>query len=211
MRLTMLGKELRKMRIEKDLSLRDMASKIKIIPNFLSSIETGRKRPTNDFISKICEAYQLSDEEKQKLEKADEIDKRSVYNILTNFAKMKRIDKTMQDVLEKIKEDESVPKDMRESVKQIIDELLLLNESENIQSTTINKTCNKCKHWVKQKEIPGFGYCILPTLVFEYIQSNYPQETNEVVLKMDNADECVDVNIVTGGEFYCGGWERRKK
>ena len=44
MALTAVGKALRKFRIDRDLTLREMAEKIGVTSSLLSSVETGRKK-----------------------------------------------------------------------------------------------------------------------------------------------------------------------
>lgn len=49
MRLTPFGKQVRKLRIDGNLKLADMATYLRVTPSYLSSIETGRK-PVNEEI-----------------------------------------------------------------------------------------------------------------------------------------------------------------
>jgi transcriptional regulator with XRE-family HTH domain len=65
--LTQLGKELRKLRIDNAELLRDMAAKLEISPAMLSSIENGKRKIPNDFLSHIEAAYILSADEKKAL------------------------------------------------------------------------------------------------------------------------------------------------
>lgn len=57
MKLTALGKELRKIRLDGDEVLFDMAKKLNISSAMLSSIEIGRKSAPDDFIERISKQY----------------------------------------------------------------------------------------------------------------------------------------------------------
>ena len=62
--LTSFGKELRKYRIDNDILLGEMASKIGVSASFLSSVETGKKKLTEKIINNIFSAYEIKDETK---------------------------------------------------------------------------------------------------------------------------------------------------
>ena len=51
--LTELGRELRKLRIDKDLMLKDMALAMKTSPAYLSAVERGRKPPTKKLMDAV--------------------------------------------------------------------------------------------------------------------------------------------------------------
>ena len=59
---TEFGKILRKVRIDHDEYLKNMADKLEVSSAFLSAIENGTKIPPTNFIGKIAEAYHLSEE-----------------------------------------------------------------------------------------------------------------------------------------------------
>lgn len=61
--LTEFGKELRKLRLDRDEYLKDMADKLKISVAYLSAVETGKRKIPDDFISKIVMAYNLTDKD----------------------------------------------------------------------------------------------------------------------------------------------------
>lgn len=65
--MTKLGIALRKIRLDKQELLRDMAAKLNVSSAFLSAVETGKKRPPANFIDRICDAYELNSEEKDEL------------------------------------------------------------------------------------------------------------------------------------------------
>ncbi len=58
--LTELGKELRKLRIERDERILDMAERIDKSSAFISAVETGRKAPPAGFEEVIIKAYGLA-------------------------------------------------------------------------------------------------------------------------------------------------------
>ncbi|WP_454694661.1 helix-turn-helix domain-containing protein [Achromobacter aegrifaciens] len=66
---TLFGKTLRKLRIERDETMMDMAAKLACSPSFLSSIETGRKPVPAGFVSKLGASYGLSEEFQQELQR----------------------------------------------------------------------------------------------------------------------------------------------
>lgn len=65
--LTELGKELRKIRINSDEILKDMASKLGITPAYLSAIENGKRTPTKKFMDTLFSIYNISEEEQKNL------------------------------------------------------------------------------------------------------------------------------------------------
>jgi len=58
--ITLLGKYLRKARIDLDLSLRELADQIGISPAQLSAIETGKRDAKTDVIDKMANAIGIS-------------------------------------------------------------------------------------------------------------------------------------------------------
>lgn len=60
--VTAFGRELRIIRLDNNELLKDMADKLNISAAYLSSIENGKKRPTADFVDKICAEYDLDNE-----------------------------------------------------------------------------------------------------------------------------------------------------
>lgn len=71
--MTSLGVALRKIRLDRQELLREMAAKLNVSSAFLSAVETGKKRPPANFVKKICEAYGLSDVERNELQQAAEM------------------------------------------------------------------------------------------------------------------------------------------
>ena len=65
-----LGKVLRKWRIDKEVSMREMANSISISTAFLSSVELGKKQANDDLIKKISTYFNLNEELRIKLNDA---------------------------------------------------------------------------------------------------------------------------------------------
>lgn len=62
MALTLFGKAVRKMRIERDESCAEMASKLGVTSSWLSQIELGRRKPPRALINQIVDIYGLGKE-----------------------------------------------------------------------------------------------------------------------------------------------------
>ena len=62
--ITDLGKFLKKMRIDYGENLTDMATKLAVSSSFLSSVETGKRKIPSTMITKICDLYNLSEDQK---------------------------------------------------------------------------------------------------------------------------------------------------
>lgn len=61
--ITSFGKTLRKIRIDRGEILYDMARKLGITSSYLSAIECGKRNIPEDFIDKLQEYYEFTDEE----------------------------------------------------------------------------------------------------------------------------------------------------
>ena len=92
-KLTPLGRELRKLRIDQSETLGDLAEALKLSVAFLSAIETGRKNVPSDFISRVVEHYKLDRTQYRKLSKLAELSQREV-----KFSLAKRSDKEREMV-----------------------------------------------------------------------------------------------------------------
>ena len=66
--ITNFGKELRKLRIDNDELLKDMADKLGVTISYLSAVEHGKREVPDDWVDTISKLYQLSDAEKDNLE-----------------------------------------------------------------------------------------------------------------------------------------------
>ena len=60
--LTKFGKELRKIRIENDEILKDMADKLNVTAAYLSAVENGNRKVPDAWVNTIVTKYNLSDE-----------------------------------------------------------------------------------------------------------------------------------------------------
>ena len=88
--LTEFGKALRKIRIDRQQLLRDMADKLGVSSAYLSAVETGKSRIPQDWVSKIASIYSLSCEEQADLQSAAD---NSVFDVtisLVNASEQKR-------------------------------------------------------------------------------------------------------------------------
>lgn len=65
------GKELRKLRIDKDENINNMAKKLGISISYLSAIEAGKRNIPNDMVDKIIEKYHLNKERSEILRTAE--------------------------------------------------------------------------------------------------------------------------------------------
>ena len=70
MKLTPFGKVVRKFRIDRGLTLKDMAEVLETSPVFLSAVETGRKNLTKKLLNSIIESFEFSDDERIALQRA---------------------------------------------------------------------------------------------------------------------------------------------
>ncbi|WP_290457643.1 helix-turn-helix domain-containing protein [Faecalibaculum rodentium] len=70
--LTEFGKEIRKLRIEHNDLLKNMADKLGVTSSYVSAIEHGKKPIPADFISRLKGLYDLSSDEIRRLEQAKE-------------------------------------------------------------------------------------------------------------------------------------------
>lgn len=77
MKLNEFGKELRRLRLDRDELLKDMARRLRITPAFLSSIESGRKPVPADFVARVNEEYALSEAVRNRLQTAADMTRSS--------------------------------------------------------------------------------------------------------------------------------------
>lgn len=85
--LTEFGKITRKIRIDNDVLLKNMADALNISAAFLSKLETGKSKPNLKLADKIKNIYKLNDKAYNDLINAINIDKKSI--IQPVFAKSK--------------------------------------------------------------------------------------------------------------------------
>ena len=70
--ITQFGKMLRKLRIDKDVVLGEMASDLKISSAYLSSVENGKKNVTDQLIDSVSKYFSLNEMQLKMLKKAAE-------------------------------------------------------------------------------------------------------------------------------------------
>lgn len=70
MAVTKLGKFLRKIRIDYDERMYDMAQRLDVSSSFLSAIEHGKKKLPEELYDKIIFDYNLDEDEQQELKEA---------------------------------------------------------------------------------------------------------------------------------------------
>ena len=80
--ITSLGKYLRKLRIERDMKLLDLAKKTHMSVSYISAVETGRKAASDDFVRAMSLAFDLSKEQvKEVVKHANETKKEIRLNL----------------------------------------------------------------------------------------------------------------------------------
>lgn len=70
MKLSPFGKEVRKLRIEHGMLMKDMAEKLALSPSWLSAMETGRKSVPEDTVDSIAILFQLDTDATARLRMA---------------------------------------------------------------------------------------------------------------------------------------------
>jgi transcriptional regulator with XRE-family HTH domain len=78
MALTPFGKALRRIRIDRDMLLKEMADKAKLTPAFLSAVEAGRKSIPSDFVERIVRTNGLNEQDRDSLRQAADVSASSV-------------------------------------------------------------------------------------------------------------------------------------
>lgn len=68
--LTPFGRFARRLRIDREERLKDMAASLGVTPGFLSAVETGRRNAPQGWESKLIDAYQLEPEDAAELTSA---------------------------------------------------------------------------------------------------------------------------------------------
>lgn len=81
--LTRFGKEVRKLRIEKGVTLKQMATALGKTSAYLSAVETGRKNLPDQLVNDVANYFDLADDGIQLLKRAAELS-HNVVNIPMN-------------------------------------------------------------------------------------------------------------------------------
>jgi transcriptional regulator with XRE-family HTH domain len=76
--VTDFGKFVRKLRIDKTITLRSMADDIGKSPSYLSSVETGKRSITNDFFDSVAKYFNLDCRSIEKLKHLADISQREI-------------------------------------------------------------------------------------------------------------------------------------
>ena len=88
--LTSFGKILRKIRIDHNEFLKDMADKLDVTVSYLSAIEHGKREVPNGWVNEIGELYNLSKQEINELDTALYESKKELFFNLSNLNDSKR-------------------------------------------------------------------------------------------------------------------------
>lgn len=70
LKLTPFGKVVRKLRIDRAMTMKDMADRLETSPVFLSAVETGRKNLTKNLVEKVISVLNVNAMELEALEDA---------------------------------------------------------------------------------------------------------------------------------------------
>lgn len=76
--LTTFGREVRKLRIDREMYLADLAENLGMSPAYLSNIEAGRKAIPQDLPDRISKAMELPPQEAKRLREAAEMSAKEV-------------------------------------------------------------------------------------------------------------------------------------
>ena len=88
--LTEFGKALRKIRIDRQQLLKEMANNLEVSSAYLSAVETGKRRIPKDWVSKISTIYSLSPEARDDLQNSADNSVSDVTISLVNASEEKR-------------------------------------------------------------------------------------------------------------------------
>lgn len=87
--VTAFGKELRKIRLEKNLRLKDMADTLEIKSSYLSSIENGKRDISEKLLSNIKQSFSLNPDEIASLDDAYAKTKQNISIDISNMSEEK--------------------------------------------------------------------------------------------------------------------------
>ena len=80
--VTNFGKILRRIRVDRDDLLADMAQRIGVSAAFLSKVENGLAKPSDKIVEQIIEKYNITGYQREELEKA----KQNITNLTEQLA-----------------------------------------------------------------------------------------------------------------------------
>lgn len=88
--VTETGKFLRKLRIDRSEKQKDMADRLNVSVSFLSAVETGKKKMPELWKTRICDIYELTDNQKCEFMDAIAKTRQTVEISLTDLSIAKR-------------------------------------------------------------------------------------------------------------------------
>ncbi|WP_416515135.1 helix-turn-helix domain-containing protein [Brachyspira hyodysenteriae] len=89
--LTEFGKVSRKLRIDRNLTLSDMAERTNLSASYISAVEIGKKDLTMELVEKYIEILTVTEEEKEELLKSASVTMNSLKIDLTNEEEKNKI------------------------------------------------------------------------------------------------------------------------
>ena len=90
-----LGERIRELREEHDLSVRELAKKLKVSAPFLSDVELGRRHPSEDVLERLASAFGTTKEDLKKHDArapVQELKRMAASNPAMGFALRKMVD-----------------------------------------------------------------------------------------------------------------------
>ena len=88
--LTAFGKFCRKLRIENEEILKDMAEKLGVTPAYLSAVEVGKRNIPAEWFNAITSIYALSAKEQQGLQEAIDSSTKQIKMDLDNYSERQK-------------------------------------------------------------------------------------------------------------------------
>ena len=113
--LTAFGREVRKLRIEKEETLRDMAKALNLSAAFVSAVETGSKSIPEGLVQRICKHYRLDTKAAQHLK---EMAERSAKNVTIELDKAKEDERVL--VAEFARRFPSLSEEKKQQLKRLL-------------------------------------------------------------------------------------------
>jgi len=145
--LTPFGKALRKLRLDLDISLKDMAEKLNVSSSFLSAVETGKKKIPQNFLEKIITNYKLPRKNVWELSDAKYESELTFIITARNVLEKKLIIKYIEylnHISDQEKQEELEKTTKKEAVKLLgFDEINDSKEWNDIERRVINKLSKK--------------------------------------------------------------------
>lgn len=117
MALTPFGKALRKLRIDKDMLLKEMADGAGVTPAFLSAVEVGRKAIPKNLVDRIADGTRLDAETRIQLRTAADLSASHVEIPLAGVSSM--FDRTL--AVQLARNFDTLDEGQKNSIKEIMD------------------------------------------------------------------------------------------